>query len=136
MKSVAQIRAEAQERSRAFAAVIHLRDDLSPLRQRLANASATVTGLRYDRDHFHRLAAAVSEKEAALQAAVEFCMAVAPDLVMNHDAQAAAAEQAARDDKQAQEVQHELDRKAALARSYEAAQHRLHARGNAEQKGI
>ena len=135
MKSVAQIRAQSMERSQAVAAVIHLRDGLSPLRQRLATASATVTGLRYDRDHFHRLAAAVSEKEAALDAAVTFCMMVAPDLLTNHDMQAAAAEEAERDDRQAQEVQHELDRQIALARSYEAARHRLDARQRATDAG-
>ena len=132
MKSVAQARADTLERSQALAAVIRFRTDLERLRPRLALAA--VSGRKDDRDHSHRLNDAVNEKEAALHDAVAFCMVVASDLLTDHDAQAAAAEQVDQDVRQAQEALHELERQAALARSMAAAQQRVEARGrsNAE----
>jgi hypothetical protein len=130
MRSVAQARADTLERSQALAAVIRFRTDLKRLRPRLA--LATASGRKDDQELSHRLNDAVNEKEAALHDAVAFCMVVASDLLTDHDAQAAAAEQADRDGHEAQEALYEIERQASLAKSNEAAQARLVARRRIE----
>lgn len=128
-KTINQIRAETMERSRALAEVIALRDKLADARRRLAFVEADLAARpRQPTDNRDRINDHIADLTKRLADAEAYCFQVNPDQLREHDAKLAAAEEAAKAARLAQDAAAEIARREAAAKAEAAGRARLEAR--------
>jgi hypothetical protein len=136
-KTINQIRAETLERSRALAEVIALRDKLADARKRLAFVEADLAARpRQPTDNRDRVSDHIADLTKRLADAEAYCLQVNPDQLCEHDAKIAAAEEAAKAARMAEEAAHEIARREAAAKAEADGQARMAARKRRELEAI
>jgi hypothetical protein len=136
-KTINQIRAETMERSRALAEVIALRDKLADARKRLAFVEADLAARpRQPTDNRDRINDHIADLTKRLADAEAYCLQVNPDQLREHDAKLAAAEEAAKAARLAQEAAYEVARREAAAKAEADGQARMAARKRLELEAI
>lgn len=136
-KTVNQIRSEMIERNRAFSEVKNLRGALSDASNRLAAIEADLAARpRQPTDNRDRIRDHIADLESNLGKAETWCREINPDQILEHDAKIAAAEQAAKDARMAEEAAAQIARREAAAKAVAARKAQFAARKRQREETI